>query len=111
MRKANDFRDIVASCMGYIQLLYSRFADKKPVMEVSLPSRKICAYPCSEYMKTLSKRSQELLRKEYRAAVRKNRMVVFVRDNQEMTLKSASFPIECIDHVENDVQKSEGDET
>jgi hypothetical protein len=110
MRTASDFRDIVATYMGHIQLMYRRFADKKPVMELSLPSRKIYAYPYSEYLKTLSKRSQEFLKKEYRAAIAENRMIVFVRDNEARTLKSASYPIERIAYVENDInQFSEGD--
>lgn len=110
MRTANDFRDIVATYLGPIQLLYSRFADKKPVIELSLPSRKISAYPCSEYLKTLSKRSQDFLKKEYRAAIAGNRMIVFVRDNEARTLKSASFPIERIDHLENEIPGlNEGD--
>lgn len=100
-----DFRDIVAKYMGHIQLLYRQFADKKPVMELSLPSRKIYAYPCSEYLKTLSKRSQEFLKKEYRETIRENKMIVFVRDNEKRSLKSASFPIEPIGQVENDIQE------
>jgi hypothetical protein len=83
--------------------MYRRFADKKPVMELSLPSRKIYAYPCSEYLKTSSKRSQEFLKREYRAAIAENRMIVFVRDNEARTLKSASYPIERIDYVENGI--------
>ena len=100
MKTADDFREIVALYERHIRLWYDRFADKKPVMELSLPSRKIYAYPCSEYMKMLSKRDQEILKKEYRAAVAKNRMIVFVRDNETRTLKSASYPIEPIDRVE-----------
>jgi len=104
MRTADDFRDTVAFYRAEIQFLYDQFADKNPVMELSLPSRKIYAYPCSEYLKMLSKRDQEFLKKEYPAAIAKNRMIVFVRDNETRTLKSASFPIEPFDRVEYEIR-------
>jgi hypothetical protein len=93
MRTNEEFFAILDQYMGHIQIFYRRLADKKPVMELSLPSRKIYAYPYTEYLKTLSKRSQEMLRKDYRMAVKHNKMVVFVRDNKERVLKSCSIPI------------------
>ena len=80
-----------------IQWFYHKFADKKPVMELSLPSMKICAYPYTEYLKTLSERSQKMLEKEYSEAIKNNKLVVFVRDNKEKVLKSWSFPIEEVE--------------
>jgi len=94
MKTNQEFFDIIEEHMGYIQMLYDKFADKRPVMELSMPKGRICAYPYSEYMKDLSPRSQKILRKEYREAVKTNRMVVFVRDHTDRTMKSASFPIE-----------------
>lgn len=111
MKTANDFREIAAEYMGQIQLLYSRFADKKPIIELVLPSRKIYAYPFLDYMKTLSKRSQELLKKEYHTAIRANKMIVFIRDNEERILKSASFPIESIEYVRSEVHYFIEDDT
>lgn len=96
MTTADDFHDIVAAHMVHIRLLYRRFADKNPVMELSLPSQRIYAYPLSEYLKTLSDRSREFLKKKYPEAIKEHRMIVFVRDNEAQTLQSASFPIEHI---------------
>lgn len=70
-------------------------------MELSLPSHKIYAYPYFEYLKTLSERSQKMLKKEYAEAIKNNKMVVFVRDNEEKMLMSSSFPIEDLDYVEH----------
>ena len=53
MRTNEDFFAILDEYMGDIQVFYKRHAYKKPIMELSLPSRKIYAYPYSEYMKTL----------------------------------------------------------
>ena len=101
MKTTKDFYNIIDDYIGHIQLLYEKFKDKKPVMELSLPSQKIYAYPYSEYLKTLSERSQEMLKKEYNEAIKNNKMVVFVRDNEEGVLKSSSFPIEELDYIEH----------
>lgn len=85
--------------MGPLQMLYHKFSDKKPVMQITLPDRRIYAYPYPEFLKTLSTRSQKLLRQEYRAASKNNKMVVFVRDEDEEVLKSSSFPIEEIEAI------------
>ena len=103
MKTTDDFFDIIDEYMWHIQLFYKKFADKKPVMEVSLPYGKIYAYPYTEYLKTLSERSQKMLEKEYKEAIKNNKMVVFVRDNEEKVLKSHSFTIEEIDYVEHDI--------
>lgn len=94
MKTTDDFFDIIDEYMGRIQWFYNKFADKKPVMELSLPSFKIYAYPYTEYLKTLSERSQKMLKKQYEKGITTNEMVVFVRDNEEKVLKSYSFPIE-----------------
>ena len=101
MKTTKDFYAITDDYMGHIQLFYKKFKDKKPVMELSLPSYKIYAYPYSEYLKMLSERSQEMLKKEYNEAIKNNKMVVFIRDNKEGVLKSSSFPIEELDYVEH----------
>ena len=103
MKTTDDFFDIIDQYMGHIQWVYKKFEDKKPVMEVSLPSGKIFAYPYTEYLKNLSKRSQRLLKKEYNEAIKNNEMVVFVRDNEEEVLKSCSFPTEQMDYVEQEI--------
>ena len=101
MKTTKDFYTIIDEYMGHIQLFYKKFKDKKPVMELSLPSYKIYAYPYSEYLKMLSERSQKMLIKKYNEAIKNNKMVVFVRDNEEEVLKSSSFPIEELDYVEH----------
>ena len=94
MRTKQEFLDVVHHYMEHIQYFYDKFADKRPVMELALPSKKIYAYPYTEYLKDLSPRSQGMLKRDYQAAIKKNRMVVFVRDNDECVLKSGTFPID-----------------
>ena len=103
MKTTDDFFDVIDDYMGHIQWFYKKFKDKNPVMELSLPSGKIYAYPYSEYLKTLSERSQGMLKKEYNEAIKNKEMVIFVRDNEEKVLKSRSFPIEEIDYPEQEI--------
>ena len=63
-----------------ILTFYRRFADKKPVMLLELPSQRIYAYPYLEFKNTLSDRSQKMLEKEYTEAVAHHKIVVFVKD-------------------------------
>ncbi|MBU2227214.1 MAG: hypothetical protein KJ936_06035 [Proteobacteria bacterium] len=100
MSTNEDFFGILDRYIGHVQILYKRYAEKQPIMELSLPSCKIYAYPYADYLKTLSKKSQEILKEEYYTAINHNKMVVFVRDNNERVLKSCSVPIEEIEFAE-----------
>ncbi len=97
MRTKAEFFEVVDEHMAHLQMFYQKFADKKPIMQISLPSRRIYAYPYSEFLKILSPRSQKMLQAEYRAAKKENQMVVFVRDEETKVLKSASFPIDDLE--------------
>jgi len=69
---------------------YNKYADKKPVMLLELPSQKIYAYPYLEFKNTLSERSQKMLEKEYQEALAHNKIVVFVKDNDRRKMISFS---------------------
>ena len=75
---------------GDILMCYRRFADKKPVMLLELPSQKVYAYPYLEFKNTLSERSQKMLEKEYQEAVANNKIVVFVKDDDRRKMISFS---------------------
>src|ERR1700682_5011167 len=91
--KMADKEELLAAAderAGDILMFYRRFADKKPVMLLELPSQKIYAYPYLEFKNTLSERSQKMLEKEYRKAVANNKIVVFVKDNDRRKMISFS---------------------
>jgi len=73
-----------------ILMFYRKFADKKPVMLLELPSQKIYAYPYLEFKNTLSKKSQKMLEEEYQEAVAHHKFVVFVKDNDREKMISFS---------------------
>ena len=82
--------DAACERAGDILMFYRKFADKKPVMLLELPSQKIYAYPYIEFKNTLSERSQRMLEKEYTEAVANNKVVVFVKDNDRRQMISFS---------------------
>ena len=71
--------------------LYKRFEAKKPVMLLDIQEQKIYAYPYNEFKSELSERSQIQLEEQYEAAILKDEMVVFVRDNEMKELVSYSL--------------------
>jgi hypothetical protein len=94
--KRNDSHndDLVEAAEGQLHnilMFYKLFEDKRPVMLFDLQSRQILAYPYEESKATLSERSQAMLTTQYDEAVVKNKVVVFVRDNETRRLTSMSF--------------------
>ncbi len=93
-RKRSPNADLVKAAerqLHNILVFYKRFEDKRPVMLFDLQSQQIFAYPYEEYKATLTERSRAMLTTQYDEAVVKNRVVVFVRDNETRRLTSMSF--------------------
>ena len=77
-----------------ILMFYQKFAEKKPVMLLEMPSQRIYAYPYLEFKNALSERSQKMLEKEYQEALAHNQIVVFVKDNDRRKMISFSVDAE-----------------
>ena len=86
-----DLVEAAYECWPFIQMMYRRFEDKKPVILLDLQSGTIYAYPYRGYKKDLSERSQRMLEEQYKQAVREDKIVVFVRDNEQRRLASFSM--------------------
>jgi len=93
MQADEKFQEVLDAFTGHVQLVYHRFADKKPVIELELPAQPIAAYAHSEYLKPLSPRSRAMLKRDYAQATAKCQIVLFVRDNDARTLRSCRLPI------------------
>ncbi|HWY89008.1 MAG TPA: hypothetical protein VNX28_20000 [Gemmataceae bacterium] len=74
--------------------LYKTFEDKKPVMVFDMQEQRIYAYPYLDFRNDLGNKSQESLKIQYEDAVRENKMVMFVRDNEQKQLVSFSMDVE-----------------
>jgi hypothetical protein len=73
---------------------YARFEEEKPVMLFDLQEQRIYAYPYEDFKRELSERSQVSLTEQYEEALRKDEVVIFVRDNVKRRLVSFSMPCE-----------------
>jgi len=90
----DDLVEAAGDCFPHILMFYKRFEEKRPVMLLDIQSQKIYAYPYKEFKAELSERSQVMLAADYEKAIAKNRIVVFVRDNENRRLTSMLFNYE-----------------
>ena len=86
----DPYWDVVQSLMQNILTIYEAYRDKKPVMLFDMQEQRIYAYPYLEFKNDLSERSQRLLQDQYEQAMAEDKIVVFVRDNDERKLVSYS---------------------
>jgi hypothetical protein len=59
-----------------------------------MPEQSIYAYPYEDFKSDLTKKSQTILEKQYKEAILGNKMVVFIRDNDQGILISSSYNLE-----------------
>jgi len=90
----DEYWECVQEYWATIQRAYSDFADRRPVILVVVDEGRVYAYPCDEFKKGLSERSQTLLDEQYAEAHSRGEIVVFVRDDTKRKLVSYSCPWE-----------------
>ncbi|OGH05788.1 MAG: hypothetical protein A2W22_01720 [Candidatus Levybacteria bacterium RBG_16_35_11] len=89
-----QYLDVIDEQWNNILKLYKKFEDKKPIMLFDMQEKRIYAYPYEDFKADLSKKSQTILQKQYKNALLDNKVVVFVRDNEQETLVSSSYNLE-----------------
>jgi hypothetical protein len=76
---------------SHILMVYRQFEDKKPVVLFDIQEQRIYVYPYAAFLHDLSEKSQIMLKDQYEQAIRGNKIVVFVRDNERRRLVSFSM--------------------
>ena len=94
MQNSDYLLDAAQERWPQILELYKAFEEKKPVMLFDMQERRIYAYPYVDFRNDLGKKAQESLKIQYEDAVRENKMVMFVRDNEQRRLVSFSMEVE-----------------
>lgn len=84
----DPYWDVVQSLMQNILTIYEQYREKKPVMLFDMQEQRIYVYPYFDFKNDLSERSQRLLQDQYEQAITEDKIVVFVRDNDERKLVS-----------------------
>jgi hypothetical protein len=80
----------------YILEAYHRFEDNKPIVLYDIQERRIYVYPYAGFIEELSEKSRLTLKDQYQRAVQENKIVVFVRDNDQRKLVSFSMNYESL---------------
>jgi hypothetical protein len=78
----------------HILAAYRQFEDKKPVVLYDIQEQRIYVYPYADFHRDLSEKSQVTLKDQYERAIQDNKIVVFVRDNEQRRLVSFSMDYE-----------------
>ena len=94
MSESEQYIDVIDEQWSNILKLYKKFEDKKPIMLFDMQEKSIYAYPFEDFKSDLTKKSQSILEKQYNEAISDNKIVVFVRDNEQGILISSSYNLE-----------------
>ena len=73
---------------------YRQLEEQKPIVLFDLQERRIYVYPYEAFKSEMTPKSQESLTEQYEKALRENKIVVFVRDNEQKRLVSFSMDYE-----------------
>jgi len=73
---------------------YKQFEDKKPIVLFDIQEQRIYIYPYEDFKSEMNPRNQASLTEQYEKAHRENKIVVFVRDNEQRRLVSFSMDYE-----------------
>ncbi len=98
--KNQDYVDMVYEHMDGILRIYRRFKDRHPILLYDLQEKRVYAFPYKDFSATLSKRSQEMLDKDYESVISAKETVVFVRDNEREKLVSFKMDLEAAQELE-----------
>jgi hypothetical protein len=85
---SDPYLDAIQEQWPNIRGLYSMYASERPIILYDIEEKKIYAYPYREFRAELSKKSQELLNRDYESACADGSVIVFVRDNMQRRLIS-----------------------
>jgi hypothetical protein len=80
--------DAMAEYWEHVVRIYRQFEEKRPVILYDIQERRIYACPYESFKSEMSPKTQVSLTEQYEQAIVEDKMVVFVRDNDEKRLVS-----------------------
>lgn len=86
--------DVAQEQWPNILTAYQSFEDKKPIILFDIQEQRIYAYPYEDFKSDMNEKSQASLADQYDNAMKENKIVVFVRDNEQRRLVSFSMAYE-----------------
>ena len=90
----NDpYLDLIDEQWSNIAMIYNSFRDKKPILEYEVDGKKIFSYPANDYINTLTERTRNRTKKQYKDACNNNQFLLFIKDKSNNKLRSYIFDI------------------
>jgi hypothetical protein len=86
-----DYTKQIAKFWPTIRRAWNDFADKRPIIECDIVKRQVLVWPAREYINSLSERTREMTRREFRRATAAGGMMVFIRDSRRRVLQSRVY--------------------
>jgi hypothetical protein len=80
--------DVANEMWQHLCYAYKQFEDRKPIVLFDIQEMRIYVYPYEEFKNDMNPRNQAMLASQRENALRENRMVVFIRDNDGRRLVS-----------------------
>jgi hypothetical protein len=87
-----DYTEQIRQFWPTIMQAWEAHADKCPMIECDLASRKVRAYASGEYIDSLSERTREATRREFACTMDEGGIMVFIKDTRNRMLQSFTFP-------------------
>jgi hypothetical protein len=86
--------DAVEDNWPLILMAYRKCEEKDRIVLYDIQEKRIYVYPYAEFLGEMSEESQLTLKDQYERAIEDNKIVVFVRDNEQRRLVSFSIDYE-----------------
>jgi hypothetical protein len=83
--------DVANEQLNNLRYAYKQFADRQPIVLFDIQEQRIYVYPYEGFKNELNPRNQASLTDQYEEALRQNKFVVFIRDNDQRRLVSFSM--------------------
>jgi len=90
----DPYLDLIQRQWPAIAEAYNQFAEQQPIMLMDVQNAEIHAYPFEEFVLVLEAASRRQVEAQYRRALTKRQMVLFVRDTDNKVFQSYSLALE-----------------
>mgnify|MGYP001175548265 FL=1 len=90
----DPYLDLIQRQWPAIAETYNQFAEQQPIMLMDVQNAEIHAYPFEEFVLALEAASRRQVEAQYRRALAKRQMVLFVRDTDNKVFQSYTLALE-----------------
>ena len=90
----DPYLEIIDKQWSNILMVYRQFEINKPIIEYDICDHKIYAWPGKDYIKSLTKRTKSIMKKQYQESVKNDKLILFIKDSENEILRSYVYSLE-----------------